>query len=601
MHPTFSTEILDLIPHQVWTATAEGNLDYFNKQWFEYSRWDLEQSKDLGWALAIHPDDLPSLTEIWKRSLATEQPYQTKARVLRHDGNYRWFSIHAQPIYREDGSLLKWVGTNTDVDDLVMTGEELNDSHYRLDKVQKGLLDAKEQRIISEAHQQKTMASLERLQIEIEDRIEIRTTQLSNDKFEAISEKEKMHRFFMQAPAGICILDGPDFVYELVNPAYQQLFPGRILQGMQLFKALPEFKNHPIANVLRNVYSTGETFVGKAQHVPLAYEERGPVIDRYFDFVYQARYNEKGKIDGVFVFAFEMTMQVNAMHALEQSKKELQKLYNDLAASNKEIQAANEELHAANEEITAANEEVQSSNDELFRLNSLLQGINTDLDNFVYTASHDLKSPISNLEGLVTVLKENLLDGGDREISTQVLDLMDDSIARFRKTLNDLSDISRIQFLGNSEASMVSIKEILEEIILDLRQEISSSHAQVSTPLGNCSEVFISRKNLRSVLYNLISNGIKYRHPDRPCVIEVSCRQDHDSTVVQVKDTGLGIENDKLHKLFGMFERLHTHVDGSGVGLYMVKKIVENAGGRIEVDSSPEGSVFTVHLVRESR
>jgi hypothetical protein len=134
----------------------------------------------------------------------------------------------------------------------------------------------------------------------------------------------RLERFFQQAPSPICILDGPNFVYELVNPAYQRLFPGRHLLGKPLIAALPELADQTIPGILRQVYESGETFEGRELLVPLARADNGQVEDMYFNFTYQARYSEDNHIDGILVFANDVTDQVLARQAVEQVNRDLE-------------------------------------------------------------------------------------------------------------------------------------------------------------------------------------------------------------------------------------------------------------------------------------
>jgi len=106
-------------------------------------------------------------------------------------------------------------------------------------------------------------------------------------KAEIENQRDRLKRFFMQAPAGICILDGPDLVFELVNPAYQQLLPGRDLIGKPIFEALPELTNQPVGKVLRHTYQTGQLYETQELHIPLARVTNGRLEDRYFNFIYQ--------------------------------------------------------------------------------------------------------------------------------------------------------------------------------------------------------------------------------------------------------------------------------------------------------------------------
>ncbi|UOG77647.1 ATP-binding protein (plasmid) [Hymenobacter tibetensis] len=128
------------------------------------------------------------------------------------------------------------------------------------------------------------------------------------------------------APQPVCVLVGSDFVYELVNPAYQRLAAGRCLLGLPILQALPELATHVIPQLLRQVYSTGETIEGRELLVPLAQEEGGPLAQCYFNFTYQARRDEHGQVDGVVVFAHEVTEQVLARERLQALNQQLETL-----------------------------------------------------------------------------------------------------------------------------------------------------------------------------------------------------------------------------------------------------------------------------------
>jgi PAS domain S-box-containing protein len=135
-------------------------------------------------------------------------------------------------------------------------------------------------------------------------------------------DSDRLKRFFMQAPAGICILGGPELVYELVNPAYQELLPGRKLLGRPIFKALPELVGTPLQDVLLNVYLTGEPYRVDELLIPVAEYEGGPTQDRYFSFNYQARLNEHDLVDGILVFVFEVTGMMKVQQELRKAREQ---------------------------------------------------------------------------------------------------------------------------------------------------------------------------------------------------------------------------------------------------------------------------------------
>lgn len=236
-------------------------------------------------------------------------------------------------------------------------------------------------------------------------------------------------------------------------------------------------------------------------------------------------------------------------------------------------------------------EKLRVKNEELMRTN-------TDLDNFIYTASHDLKAPISNIEALLAALLRTLPpDSREDERTQRITDMMQKSVERFKRTIANLTEVVKLQ-KDNSEAAVeIDLAEVVREVRLDLEPLIRSSGVQLTVDLEECPAVYFSKKNLRSVVYNLLSNAIKYRSPDRVATVLIRSQRTATHDLLTVTDNGLGMGPGRRDQLFGMFKRFHDHVEGTGIGLYMVKKIVENAGGKIEVSSAlDQGSTFQVYF-----
>jgi signal transduction histidine kinase len=255
-------------------------------------------------------------------------------------------------------------------------------------------------------------------------------------------------------------------------------------------------------------------------------------------------------------------------------------------------------VQTLNEELAAINEEMQATNEELHESNTRLLRTNTDLDTFVYTASHDLKSPITNVEGLLLALRDHLpANALDHGVVPRLLDMMAGAVSRFQQTLGHLTDISRLQQEQVQPAVAVDLPALVEAVRLDILPELTAAGAILAVDLDGCRTVHFSAKNLRSIVYNLLSNAVKYRAPDRPAHVLLRCRPVAGRILLEVQDNGLGLSDLQQGELFRMFRRLHTHVAGSGVGLYMVKKMIENAGGTLTVQSQlGVGSTFTVSL-----
>jgi light-regulated signal transduction histidine kinase (bacteriophytochrome) len=230
----------------------------------------------------------------------------------------------------------------------------------------------------------------------------------------------------------------------------------------------------------------------------------------------------------------------------------------------------------------------------------MLKSSNADLENFIYAASHDLRSPISNLEGLVTILK-NELGGKIQNSELSLIQMINTSISRFKQTIFDLTELTTFQKRAEEYIEPVNLTEIVDDVQINIQNKIVESKAEISTDF-KVQEIIFARKNLSSLILNLLSNAIKYRSPKRPLKIEISSRKKGKYTILEVSDNGLGFLPEQKDKLFLMFKRLHTHVDGTGVGLYIVKKIVDNSGGKIEVDSLlDQGSKFKIFIKNTSK
>lgn len=345
---------------------------------------------------------------------------------------------------------------------------------------------------------------VQELNEQLERKITERTQEAQLAQAEAVRHRQRLERLFMQAPAAICILGGPDLVFELVNPRYQQLFPGRQLLGKPILEALPEIAPNAVYRTFREVYETGKTHEEQGLHIPLYRPADGVLEDRYFNFIQQARYDQHGQINGILVFAFEVTDQVEAQKSIEVSARQLRlitdalpvligyvdreekyrfanqaykawfnvppesllgqslkevvgeeayrgvKKYIDqgLAGERVNFEArmpyrenftmhirtnyvpdiqdgklagfytlvmditeqveAQQAVEESERQAKALAGELASANHKLRKTNQQLTRTNVDLDNFIYTASHDLKAPIINIEGLLQALLEQL-------------------------------------------------------------------------------------------------------------------------------------------------------------------------------------------------
>jgi PAS domain S-box-containing protein len=278
---------------------------------------------------------------------------------------------------------------------------------------------------------------------------------------------------------------------------------------------------------------------------------------------------------------------------LEQAEQKLLNINNELELRvlerTEQLSQINKDLKREISEKQKAEEALRDRNDELIK-------INADLDNFIYTASHDLKAPISNIEGLVGTMKDELT-GQPKEVE-DIIEMVNQSIVRFKSTIQDLTEITKTQKNINEDITYIDVNALLEEIKFSIKDMIKTSQAEIFGDFCKYPDIQFSKANLKSILFNLVSNAIKYKHPERVPEINISCERTGSYVLLIVKDNGLGIPENQKDKIFTMFKRLHDHVDGSGIGLYIVKRIVDNNGGKIEVESElGVGTTFKIYLL----
>ncbi|RYU81872.1 PAS domain-containing protein [Hymenobacter persicinus] len=558
---------------------------------------------------------------------------------------------------------------------------------------------ANEEALANNEELYRTEQLLRELNLKLESRVADRTAQLRNAQAEAERHRARLYRFFMQAPAAICIFDGPDLVFELVNAAFQQMFAARQLLGRPLLEVLPEILGHPAYTTLRQVFDTGSTHEESSRLVPIRNPKTGQLEDRYFNYIQQARFDEQGRIDGVMVFALEVTEQTLARQQASAQQEQLRALFEQAPVAIAVFYGPGHVVELANPAICAiwgrspaqvlglplvealpeveeqgfvalldgvyqtgipyvaqehpttlarhgqqediflnfvyhpmrdeqgqitgitvvaidvtehvaarqllgiANDELTVSNTALDLLNQQLTRTNQDLDNFVYTASHDLKQPVDNMAGLFDELKHSATFHDPQ--ATLMIGMFEEALRQIDGTIQGLTAVVQTERLsGQIPTETVELLPLTQSVLQSLHHQATGLHAGFELDFTAVPAVHFARLNLQSILYNLLSNALKYAHPDRPPRVRISTALSAEGApVLSVRDNGLGLDVARYGAdLFQMFRRFHDHTAGSGMGLYLVNRILRQAGGHIEVESTVgEGSTFHIHLPPSAR
>ncbi|WP_051313228.1 PAS domain-containing sensor histidine kinase [Sporocytophaga myxococcoides] len=232
---------------------------------------------------------------------------------------------------------------------------------------------------------------------------------------------------------------------------------------------------------------------------------------------------------------------------------------------------------------------------ELQQRNSDLKKIINDRNNFVYTVSHDLITPINSIEGLIKYLESVISDSSESKFFIGKIYHL---IASFRNKIRELSSIAREQETEKIQVDDINIDELYEEVLTDFKDDIEKIKIEFIKNFNDAPIIRFSKKNLRSILTNLLSNAIKYRSPDKNSAVHITTKKMEGAYILlKIRDNGIGIPKEVQEHIFQMYKRGHHHVEGSGMGMAIIKRIVENEGGKVELESTPgEGTTVKVYF-----
>jgi len=390
---------------------------------------------------------------------------------------------------------------------------------------------------------------------------------------EAEAAHQRLHDLFMQTPALICVLRGPQHIFELANPPYLQLVGHRNIIGKTIGEALPALISQGFSELLDHVYATGTPFIDQEVKVVIDRYNDGRQEEGYFNFAYQPWRNQAGEINGILVHAVEVTEQVQARES---------------------VKNLNANLETTVVQRTAV----------LRQLNTELQRSNQELQDFAYVASHDLQEPLRKIQAFGNLLEEEY--GQALGEGKAYLDRMRNASARMRTLINDLLTFSRVAS-KTLPFSPIDLTAIAYEVADDLEAQIQVTQGTVE--IGTLPIIEADPLQMRQMLQNLMGNALKFHHPGRPPALKLYAELQPDPEALQepieqrcmlfVQDNGIGFDEKYLDRIFTVFQRLHGKKDyeGTGIGLAVVRKIVERHQGTITAHSAVgEGTTFIITL-----
>ncbi|MDB5121770.1 MAG: hypothetical protein JWN56_2988 [Sphingobacteriales bacterium] len=609
-----------------------------------------------------------SVISSFKRVIDTKQkdelPVFKYEIFVNASGKYEtfyWSNIN-EPIFDKKGNVAYIINTTSNVTAQIRKEQDLAKAKAQISEMEgeqalyEELAATNEEFLVANEELQQTQLILQQLNLELEERVTARTVELQKAQLEAENQRERLQRLFMEAPAGICMLSGPELTFTLINPLYQQFFLNRNLIGKPVLDALPEIKDQPIYDILKNVYLTGKTFEGRELLVPLARNESSSIEDRYFDFIYQAKYAHDGIIDGVMVFVNEVTHQVYTRKKIEEKEKAFgqmletmvqiswtndptgvvnyynQRWYDFTGLTYEETKEFGWRAAVHPDDLDRTLGRFQSAMQEgkLFEIETRLKhrdgtyrwhlsraiplrdeqdaitmwvGTATDIDEikllqqhreeFISIASHELKTPLTSLRGSLQILDRVIKK--ETDIPFIITQMVNSSNTHLKKVINLVNDLLSSTRIEQGQLTLNKTRFVISKMIDSCCDHIRLGGKYNLNMQGDLElEVFADEYKIDQVIVNFVNNAIKYAPESTEIILLIT--KEGENAKVSVQDFGSGISPEKIPHLFDRFFRAHNsgiQYSGLGLGLYISQQIIEKHGGQIGVESTlGEGSTF---------
>jgi PAS domain S-box-containing protein len=485
--------LFDSMPQLVWATNQDGWHTYYNRRWYEFTGLSEEESLGFGFATALHPDDREHTLQRWRRAWHDGESYEIEYRFRRYDGIYEWFIGRAMPVFDEEGRIVEWIGTCTNIHEQKRVSEEMSN-------------------FIAERQQAENR----------------------------LRSSESRHRALADAMPLLVWLatpDGTDFHYNQRYLQYTGLSSSDLTAEGWSTLIHPDDRDEALARWQASLAN---------------------------GFLYEREFRLR-RHDGEYRWMLVRAVAVrDEHHAIAY-----------WVGTNTII-----------EDQKRTEEMLRERSAELAHMAHALEVRNRELDQFAYVTSHDLKAPLRGIANLAGWIEEDLPDISPT--IKQHLDLMRGRVYRMEALIEGILQFSRIGRV-KQEPERVDVAELIDDVI-DLLAVPPHITCTISVDLP---PLFTQKLLLQQVFANLIGNAAKHGMRD-DLQIEIRAQQHPEYIEFRVADNGQGIAPKYHERVFGIFQTLASRdkVEGSGLGLALVKRIIEQQHGKIWIESE-EGAGAT--------
>ncbi len=623
------------IPHMVWTATADGNKNFFNQYFLDYTGLSYEKLKDDGILKIIYPDDLEKDLRLWQNSLRTGEDFIIEKRIRHRDGTYKWHLSRAIAQKDIDGNITEWIGSSTEIEDQkkISTALAKGEEQFRTfaNNIQNLAWIANDQGYIYWYNQRWydfTGTTLEEMQgigsrkvhhPDYFDKIEKFVNQAwkKDQPFEAtfpLRRHDGEYHWFLTRVYPVKNSDGNierwigtntditeqrGFTEELeikVKERTEKLYLQN--QTFEFAESIASFGSYKW-NIKNGTLQYSDNLFRLLDCEP---QEFVPTFEKFLTFIHpddlqQVIYNgEQTKLKSELVETpYRIISKTGKVKYIRSSGKFLGEGDNSLLIGT---------MQDISKDVLATN--------DLKTKNLELENANTELASFSYIASHDLQEPLRKIQGF----SNRILDIEGDKLSDTTKHYYKRIIASAQRMQNLIDSLLSFSHYNLSETifKKIDLNKSLKESLTVLNELISKKNAVIeSQTLPTINAVPIQ---MHQLFLNLISNSLKYSKPDVAPHIKITtekvisneisgqAKQNLDFWKITISDNGIGFDQQYENKIFELFQQLHnkSEYDGTGIGLAICKKIVQTHNGTITgIAQLGIGAIFTIFLPENNK
>jgi PAS domain S-box-containing protein len=547
--------LANTIPQLAWMADPSGAIVWFNQRWYEYTGITPSESTGWGWKAVYDPTVLPAVLEHWDESVRTGAPFEMEFPIRGADGNFRWFLTRVEAVHDRDGRVVRWFGTNTDVDQVKRAEQALREESHVLELLNSTGTILASTRDLRSLMQAATDAAAG-------------VCGARYGAFFHYGEQGAGTLFSLYTLSGATSAEFQDFA----EPGASALFgPGLRADGLVRVGDLGDLGD--LGNEPRHAGKAPQ-FGLPAGHPPVRSYLSVPVTARsgellgtmFFGHPEPGVFTERSEriVSGI---AAQAAIAVDNIRLVEAASR---------AAEERKVLLENEREARAEAERTSQMK-----------------------DEFLATLSHELRTPLSAILGWSQVLRRGSRDGADLQRGLSTIERNARAQAQLIEDLLDMSRITSGKVLLDMQT--VDPASFIDAAVETVRPAADAKGIRIERHYGDGTPAVAGDPGrLQQVIWNLLSNAIKFTPRDGLVTIEVGEREEQ--VAITIRDNGAGIGPEFITHVFERFRQADASMTrshgGLGLGLSIVKHLVEQHGGTVRAESAGvgQGASFTIEL-----